>query len=498
MVETKIPEADWAQPAESNGSNATASIRSLIDAVPPVTSAVSRVLGAAPIPGLYSSGARSTEKDGLGNQIETFATTHGDPIWAAVQAIPPLRTAVNRYLTNSGIMRFPTRPEPFTTKADYTSWDTLTDRTYSARHLPAARPRPGLPALDEFEPLYRRDPFIESPKSTVLFSYFAQWFTDGFLRMDRTWPDPDLRRNESNHDIDLTNLYGLRPAVTDQLRAHEGGQLKSQLIKGEEFPPYLYAAGKQKAEFSEVTVLGRERWPSKAENKFFAMGGDTTNMQIGFVMHNVLFLREHNRIARTLQDTYPTWDDERLFETARSIMIVLLIKVVIEDYINHITPYLFKLRLEPRSFPNEPWYRQNWMATEFQLLYRWHSLVPSSYHIGGREYAIEATLFNTETVVKTGLGAMFEDASLQSAGQVGLKNTPPGLLWEVEKLSIQQGRVGERELLDPDRAFGTADQFQQRQHAVAGLHQHPGAIAQRVQRIQARMPIHVPALSFHG
>jgi hypothetical protein len=34
----------------------------------------------------------------------------------------------------------------------------------------------------------------------VLFSYFAQWFTGGFLRSDRGTPEhkPDLRKNESN------------------------------------------------------------------------------------------------------------------------------------------------------------------------------------------------------------------------------------------------------------------------------------------------------------
>jgi prostaglandin-endoperoxide synthase 2 len=447
MADTKIENDAWARPVEPNGKGATAPIRSLISAGAPVTDAVGKVIGAAPIPswvprpGAPSStvGGRSTEKDGLANQIETFATTNGAPLWSLIQAVPPVRSAINKFLTNSGILKFPTRPEPLTTMADYTSWASLTDRTFSARHLPPKTQSAGLPEIEEFEPLYRRDGFIESPKSTVLFSYFAQWFTDGFLRMDREEP-PDLRKNESNHEIDLTNLYGLTPAVTDQLRAHEGGLLKSQMIKGEEYPPYLYSGGKQKAEFSEVTVLGADRWPAKASSKFFAMGSDTSNLQIGFVMHNTLFLREHNRIAQLLQASYPNWDDERLFGTARNIMVVLLIKLVIEDYINHITPYLFKLRLEPLSFPNERWYRQNWMATEFQLLYRWHSLVPVSYQIGGKDLTIRETLFNTETVTSNGLGRMFEDSSLQTAGQVGLGNTPPEL-WQVEALSIKQGRT---------------------------------------------------------
>jgi prostaglandin-endoperoxide synthase 2 len=169
------------------------------------------------------------------------------------------------------------------------------------------------------------------------------------------------------------------------------------------------------------------------------MGSDTSNLQIGFVAHNVLFLREHNRIAALLEAQNPGWDDERLFATTRNILTVLLMKIVVEDYINHISPSVFRISLEPHSFPNEPWHRQNWMSVEFQLLYRWHSLVPSTYRIAGEDVPIWDTLFNTATVTEHGLGSIFEDASRQRAGQVGLGNTPYEL-WPVEAASIKEGR----------------------------------------------------------
>ena len=68
-----------------------------------------------------------------------------------------------------------------------------------------------------------------------MFAYFAQWFTDGFLRSDRR-VERDPRRNDSTHEIDLLPLYGVRPAWTEQLRAHEGGRLKSQTHRRRRVP----------------------------------------------------------------------------------------------------------------------------------------------------------------------------------------------------------------------------------------------------------------------
>jgi prostaglandin-endoperoxide synthase 2 len=170
------------------------------------------------------------------------------------------------------------------------------------------------------------------------------------------------------------------------------------------------------------------------------MGGDRANSQVGYTMLNVLFLREHNRVARMLAHAHPAWDDERLFQTARNILTVLLIKIVVSEYINHITPYHFKFYLDAAAFPNERWYRTNWMAIEFNLLYRWHSLVPSRLRIGDDELPIYETLFNNRLLIQRGLGPAFEDSSNQRAGRIGLFNTDPALR-ETEVQSIVQGRA---------------------------------------------------------
>jgi prostaglandin-endoperoxide synthase 2 len=287
----------------------------------------------------------------------------------------------------------------------------------------------------------------------VLFSYFAQWFTDGFLRThyepSHGWPPiVGTGWNTSNHDIDLTPLYGVKKKITEAIRAKVGGRLKSQAINGEEYAPFYFRDGQKAPEFNDLpAILGLDTWEhshpvlhEKNKGTLFAFGGERSNTQTGFAMLNTLFLREHNRIAGELAAENPSWDDERLFQTTRNVMIVLLMKIVIEEYINHIAPYHFKFRVDAPIAGNNRWYRQNWMTLEFNLLYRWHGLTPSTVKLpGGKEVPCEETVLNNTELLHHGLGEMIEAASRQPAGDIGLFNTPEFLLW-VEQVSIQMGR----------------------------------------------------------
>ena len=389
--------------------------------------------------------ARSIATDGATNRLRFLALTHGRPVWDLLQAVQPLRRRLNATLIDQAIREMPGRPEPLSTKASYTSWSSLTDRTYSGRHLPPVPRRDsGRPTVDRAAELFAREEggMIPCPRSTVLFAYFAQWFTDGFLRGDPGEPR-DPRRSSSNHEIDLNPLYGLNDEATAVIRSFDGGQLKSRLINGGEFPPHLCENGKVKSEFAPLTSVRMEMLTDAQRDTLFATGGDRGNVQVGFTMLTVLFLREHNRVARMLAAANPGWDDERLFQTARNILIVLVIKLVLEEYINHITPYHFRFLLDPRLttvLGSAPWHRQNWASVEFNLVYRWHSLVPSELIVGDRELPLAQTLFGGALMPGPGLGRLFEDASEQRAGRIGLFNTDLALR-DVEKSSIADGRA---------------------------------------------------------
>ncbi|MDX6741256.1 peroxidase family protein [Actinocorallia sp. A-T 12471] len=388
--------------------------------------------------------ARGIASDGAVNRLRFLALTHARPLWRLAETSPPLRRRLNATLIDQAVREMPARPEPLSTLAPYASWTSLTDRTYAGRHLPpVADAERGRPSVDKAADLFTREgPMDPCPRSTVLFAYFAQWFTDGFLRGESTEPR-DPRRSTSNHEIDLNPLYGLDERATHAIRAHEGGLLKSQLINGGEFPPYLCQNGEVKPEFAALSAVRMEMLPPERRDTLFALGGDRANLQIGFTLMTVLFLREHNRVARLLAEHNPGWDDERLFQTARNIVIVEVIRIVVEEYINHITPYHFRFLLDPglgRSLARAPWHRQNWASVEFNLVYRWHSLIPGSLDVGGRELPMAQTLFGSALIPGPGLGRLFEDASEQRAGRIGLFNTDPALR-DVEVSSIADGRA---------------------------------------------------------
>ena len=376
---------------------------------------------------------------------------------------------VRRLLTELAVRRLagatPPRPRPFTLAADYTCWPSLTDRSFTGRHLPPAVPGSvRRPAVADVLELFRRPAGGEVPSTdtSVLFMFFAQWFTDSFLRTDRS----DPRRNTSTQEIDFCQIYGLSEAKTRLLRDSRGGRLKSQRIGGEEYPPFLLERREHgwqvKPEFDglhdeafllDVLLAGV---PERQKELFFAVGLEHGNSTVGNTCLDIVFLREHNRIAGLLERQYrdgvesPSWDrdlsdeelDERLFQTTRNIMIVLLLKLVVEQYIRHIAPGDVPLTLVPGMAEGRRWKASNWVAVEFNLLYRWHSMVPETiWTESGPVPAKDFSRDNNEVVLERGLEWVLRQCSRSRAGKVTLGNTPSFL---IDRHTLDRPAVEER------------------------------------------------------
>jgi prostaglandin-endoperoxide synthase 2 len=235
---------------------------------------------------------------------------------AWVSTIPVLGRLINRIVTNTIASATKPRPRPYSLWwpansldarssadqtngpiTDYASWPSLTDRSFSARHLDPA-PEAFIRQLPPDAPYDRKtgsagaitslfarprdssgQSLMTPDRSSVLFMFFAQWFTDSILRID----PKDRRRNTSNHDVDLCQIYGLNEQETRCLRSCEHGHLRSQDINGQEFPDYLgerdsngqwpMANGRLNPSISAVSTLKETRSLGEAHTPMAALNG---------------------------------------------------------------------------------------------------------------------------------------------------------------------------------------------------------------------------------
>jgi prostaglandin-endoperoxide synthase 2 len=394
----------------------------------------------------------------VGFAVESYFVSHFPRFWGFVSRVSVLRRVFNRFFINRITSSEAPRPHPFSlwgpspppqACADYISWTGLTDRSYTGRHLPPAPPSyiASLPHPELLRPLLRRTTFRPCPRSTALFAFFAQWFTDSFLRTD----PGDTRRNTSNHEIDLCQIYGLGAADTTVLRSRTNGLLKTITVDGQEYPALIADdQGRIKDEFRALSYLTNGDYPeglipdfaNKSERRrfFFASGLDRGNSTLIYSSLNTIFVREHNRVCRVLTLAYPDWDDNRLFETARNILIVELLQIIIGEYINHLSIAKFQIFADNTFAENCKWYRTNWISAEFDLLYRWHPLAPTAFTIDTKPLGNESFRYNNELIFKYGVENLLEEASKQSAGRISLHNTPAYLL-DAEIAALQKSRA---------------------------------------------------------
>ncbi len=359
------------------------------------------------------------------------------------------------------------RPRPYILNKDYTTWSGVYSQRWIGRHTQPEDPSPILPSESEVADLFRRRTQIDgSPLtllcpqgSTLFFISAAQWFTDSFLR---TFVAPDtFGQTDSNHEVDLCQIYGLNDFQTDMLRERDPDtkELTHRLAfrldaQGEMWAPKLFQkdqsggvklappfdgslatgnnCGKPLHDPCKLWNAVKRAHPGLSKRAidqllldFHATGLDNGNGTIGYIVINTLMLRAHNTFADLLwreKRGTACWDKERVFQTTRCTLIALLIKLVLEDYIAHVANMPFKMPVGANRW--QPWHHANQIAIEFNLLYRWHSMIPERFIIDGAQVGPEGFRFNPRLVEQTGLAEMIRSLSRQQAGRISLRNTP--------------------------------------------------------------------------
>ncbi|XP_043576034.1 prostaglandin G/H synthase 1-like isoform X2 [Chiloscyllium plagiosum] len=252
-------------------------------------------------------------------------------------------------------------PPTYNSDYDYLSWEGYSNVTYFTRLLPPVpkdcptptgtkgyKELPDVKFLAE-EFLLRRQ-FIPDPQGTnLMFAFFAQHFTHQFFRTDFN-KGPGFTK-ALGHGVDLSHIYGDSLERQHQLRLFKDGKLKYQVVNGEVLPPSM----------KDVPI--RMKYPDVLPvEKRLAIGNDLFGLLPGLMMYATIWLREHNRVCDILKHEHPTWNDEQLFQTTRLILIGETIKIVIEDYVQHLSGYYFKMTFNPELLFSEHFQYRNRIA----------------------------------------------------------------------------------------------------------------------------------------
>ncbi|XP_075842153.1 prostaglandin G/H synthase 1 isoform X1 [Microtus pennsylvanicus] len=352
-----------------------------------------------------------------------FLLTHGRWFWEFVNASFIRETLMRLILTvRSNLIP---SPPTYNLAHDYISWESFSNVSYYTRVLPSVPkdcPTPmgtkGKKQLPDVQLLAQRlllrRKFIPAPQGTnILFAFFAQHFTHQFFKTSgKMGPGFTKALGHGTLATFMEIIWnGSITCVSSRMGNSStrlpGGPIP-QVQDGEVYPPSV----------EQTSVLMRYP-PGVPPEKQMAVGQEVFGLLPGLMVMSTIWLREHNRVCDLLKEEHPTWDDEQLFQTTRLILIGETIKIIIEEYVQHLSGYFLQLKFDPELLFRAQFQYQNRIAVEFNHLYHWHPLMPDSFKVGSQEYSYEQFLFNTSMLVDYGVEALVDAFSRQRAGRIG-------------------------------------------------------------------------------
>ncbi len=288
------------------------------------------------------------------------------------------------------------------------------------------------------------DEFIEVPLAED--DPARRRFHQDRITIGRTQPDPTRLPegettpvtfiNEVTHWWDGSQIYGSDQATQDRLRGHVLGKLR-------------------------LADDGRLPLMNGVEDS-----GMVRNWWVGTAMLHTLFAREHNAICDRLHESYPTWNDDRLFNVARLVNAAVMAKIHSIEWTPAILPnpslarglnanwyglltYMFRKGADRKTVATfnvespelgglvgnhiERHGQPYGLAEEFVEVYRLHSLLPEHLHLRNHatgsaieEMPVPATrqAGSAKTTGEIGLVDLFYSFGNQHPGQLVLNNYP--------------------------------------------------------------------------
>jgi len=168
---------------------------------------------------------------------------------------------------------------------------------------------------------------IEIPENDPFYMKFEQ----KCMNFVRSMPAPNQectfgygeQMNQNTHFLDGSMIYGSNEEDANDLRSKIDGLM-------EVFEPEVKGCNGQhksllpqvEEEEEEETLCMIDECKQQAYNwRCFRAGDERVNHQTGLTTFHTIWVREHNRVAKALKYFQPSWNDERLYQEARRIVV---------------------------------------------------------------------------------------------------------------------------------------------------------------------------------
>lgn len=128
--------------------------------------------------------------------------------------------------------------------------------------------------------------------------------------------------NQATHFLDASHIYGPSTKIANSLRELENGRLKTNQMYGHDYLPMSTNPAR------DCQLNDKD----KPNYVCFRAGDSRVNTQPQLSSLYTIWMREHNRIAKELQQLNPEWSDEKLYQEARRIVIAEVQHITYEQW----------------------------------------------------------------------------------------------------------------------------------------------------------------------
>ncbi|XP_017465533.1 PREDICTED: chorion peroxidase [Rhagoletis zephyria] len=135
--------------------------------------------------------------------------------------------------------------------------------------------------------------------------------------------------NLATSGLDLSQLYGFTHEAQKQMRLLQKGQIKSSANGS---LSEIYTDKLPKINDNAIHYCAFENYSNQTGHCFMAGDSRVNNNPLTIVIYT-MFMRNHNQVAKNLASSYPLWNDEDLFQTAKAINIHIYRNIVFDEWL---------------------------------------------------------------------------------------------------------------------------------------------------------------------